>query len=266
MPDPDPHDLADLGAAAARQAGELLLGGLHLARTDVSTKSTGTDMVTEMDRAAEALIVEHLLHARPDDGLLGEEGSNRAGTSGVRWIVDPLDGTTNYLYGQPGFGVAIAAELHGAVVAAAVLDPVHDQLFTAVKGSGSRCNGVRISVSDKADLSTALVATGFSYDPERRRHQAEVLTGVLPLIRDIRRGGAAAVDLCSLACGRVDAYYEQGLAPWDVAAGALIAQEAGALTGDLDGGPPSGAFCVAAAPAIFEPLRDLLNRSGAGSS
>jgi myo-inositol-1(or 4)-monophosphatase len=256
-------ELADLAAGAARAVGAMLLDGLHEARTEVSTKSTGTDMVTEMDRAAERMIVEHLLGARPDDGLLGEEGSNTAGSSGIRWVIDPLDGTTNYLYGLPGWGVSIAAELDGVAVAGVVLDPGHDQLFRATLAGGATCNGATIAATDEHDVATALIGTGFAYAPERRRRQAEVLATVLPRIRDIRRWGAAAVDLCSVACGRLDGYFEAGLAPWDLAAGALIAAEAGALVGDLGGGPPSGAFCLAAPPGLFAPLRDLLAAAGA---
>jgi myo-inositol-1(or 4)-monophosphatase len=263
---PELHSLVDLASAAARRAGELLLAGLHTARTDIGTKSTGTDMVSEMDRAAEALIVEHLLGARPDDAVIGEEGSDRNGSSGVRWIIDPLDGTTNYLYAHPGWAVSIAAELDGRVVAGAVLDPVHDQLFTASSGGGARCNGTLIEPSGEIELGRALVATGFSYDRDRRRRQAAVLAVVLPEVRDIRRMGAAAVDLCSVACGRIDGYYEKGLALWDHAAGALIAVEAGAEVGDLAGGPASGEFALAAAPGVAAALRDLLVEAGAGDA
>jgi myo-inositol-1(or 4)-monophosphatase len=264
----DPADLVALATDVAHRAGALLLDGLARARSTVETKTSATDMVTEMDRASEALIVEALLAARPGDGILGEEGSSRAGTSGVRWVIDPVDGTTNYLYRLAGFAVSIAAEVVGAdgasrTVAGVVHDPVHGDTFAATLGRGATRNGDPITCSTETDLGRALVATGFSYLSELRREQAEVLVGVLPRVRDIRRFGAAAVDLCSVACGRVDAYYEIGLQPWDLAAGALIAGEAGAVVTDLDGGAPSGGFVVAAAPVLAEPLRALLQQAGA---
>lgn len=254
----DPAELCELGARAARAAGALLLDGLDRVRTDVQTKSTSTDMVSEMDRAAEALLVEHLLGPRPDDGMIGEEGTDRPGTSGVRWIVDPLDGTTNYLYGLTGFGVSIAAAVDGTVVAGVVLDVVRDELFSAILGGGATRNGWPIRVSDAQTLATALVATGFSYDPAVREEQALVLHHVLPRVRDIRRFGAAAVDLCAVACGRVDAYFERGLAEWDLAAGGLIAAEAGAVVTDLRGGPVVPGSVLAAAPGVATGLRALL--------
>jgi fructose-1,6-bisphosphatase/inositol monophosphatase family enzyme len=223
-------------------------------------------MVTEVDRACEALIVGGLRAARPQDAIVGEEGTADEGTTGVRWLVDPVDGTTNYLYGIPGFSASIAAEIDGDRAVGVVHDVLHGEVFAAVVGRGATRNGVPIRCSDKADLPTALVATGFAYDPSRRERQAAVLGQVLPKIRDIRRMGAASVDLCSVACGRVDAYYEKGLGPWDLAAGALIASEAGARVGDLDGGAAKGDMVLAAAPALFEPLRALLRAAGARSA
>jgi myo-inositol-1(or 4)-monophosphatase len=249
----------------ARDAGRLLHDGLDRARLQVDTKSTHTDMVTEMDRAAEALIVERLLGARPDDGMLGEEGTNRAGTSGVRWIVDPLDGTTNYLYALPGFNVSIAAEVAGEVVAAAVFDVVREELFSATLGRGATRDGTSIHASEAGELSRALIGTGFSYDAQRRGKQAAVLVEVLPQVRDIRRSGAAAIDLCSVACGRLDGFYERGLAPWDLAAGGLIAREAGAVVTAIDGGP-LGDDVVAAARGIAHALRALVHEAGAAEA
>lgn len=267
MPEaPDPNELRLLGEAIAREVGALLHDGLDRARLQVDTKSTGTDMVTEMDRAAEARIVERILAVRPDDGILGEEGTDRAGTSGVRWVVDPLDGTTNYLYGLPGFNVSIAAEVDGVAVAGAVFDVVRGELFSATLGGGATRDGTPIAASAATELPLALVATGFSYDPERRRRQAQVLVELLPRIRDIRRSGAAAVDLCSVACGRVDAYFEVGLQPWDVAAGGLIASEAGAVISDFAGGRPREGAVVAAAPGLAGPLRELLVTAGAAGA
>ena len=264
MPPPEPQfeGLLELAVEAARAAGALLLDGLGHERVHVDTKTTRTDMVTEMDHRSEALIVETLLAARPDDGVVGEEGGTRGGTSGVRWVVDPLDGTTNYLYGHPGFAVSIAAAVDGRSVAGVVFDPVHDELFTATAGGGARCNGRAITHSGKREPATALLATGFAYDPAWRRSQAEALVRLLPQVRDIRRMGAASVDLCSVASGRVDAYYERGLAEWDLAAGTLIAAEAGATVGDIEGGPPrAGGATLAAPPELYESLRRLITES-----
>jgi myo-inositol-1(or 4)-monophosphatase len=260
-----PPALLALAMDAAQQAANLLLEGMGRARTTVETKSTATDMVSEMDRASERLIVSTLLAARPDDGLVGEEGSDAPGTSGLRWVIDPLDGTTNYLYGHPGWAVSIAAEDSAGVVAGVVIDPMLGDVFGATRGGGAWRNGQAIACSSLDDVSTALLATGFGYGAERRRAQAEVLVGLLPRIRDIRRLGAAAVDLCSVACGRVDGYFERGLAWWDLAAGGLIAAEAGALVSAIDGAPagPGARSIVAAGPALFGTLREVLRSLGA---
>lgn len=258
--------LRALARRTAVEAAELLVGALGQARTDVATKSSATDLVTDMDRASERLIVERLLAERPDDGIEGEEGHRRPGSSGITWVIDPIDGTTNYVYGFPGFGVSIAARQGDVVVAGAVVDPLHRDVFTAVLGGGATRNGEPIHASTKSELATALVATGFSYEPSRRARQAAVLTEVLPVVRDIRRMGAAAVDLCWVGVGRVDAFYEKGLKPWDLAAGALVAAEAGATVGDLSGGPASGDFALASAPALFAPLVTLLADAGAGAA
>ena len=259
----DPTELVQLAEEVARRAGSFLRDGLSDVRLDVGTKSTGTDMVSEMDRGAEAIIVEGLLGARVDDGMLGEEGTDRAGTSGVRWIVDPLDGTTNYLYELPGFNVSIAAEVDGVVTAGVVYDVVHDEMFAATLGGGATRDGADISASTVTDLASALVGTGFSYDADRRRRQAEVLVKVLPHVRDIRRSGAAAIDLCSVACGRLDGYYERGLALWDLAAGGLIAAEAGAVVTGFDGGAALPGEVVAAGGGIATALRELVWSAGA---
>jgi myo-inositol-1(or 4)-monophosphatase len=266
MGDPDLEALRTLAERVARAAGQLLLDGSSVARVEIATKTTGTDMVTEMDRASEALIEAELLSARPTDGILGEEGADRTGTSGVRWVVDPLDGTTNYLYGFPGFNVSIAAEIDDHVVAGAVYDIVRDELFSAHLGGGATRDGVAIAPSQATALGQALVGTGFSYDAGRRRRQAEVLVQVLPEVRDIRRQGAAAVDLCSVACGRLDGYYERGLARWDLAAGGLVATEAGAVVTDLAGGPALADAVLAAAPGVAGALLDLLATTDVGQA
>jgi myo-inositol-1(or 4)-monophosphatase len=262
-PDADPGKLLALAVGLATEAGEMLAGAVDRLDLGIVTKTTATDLVTDLDKAVERLLVDGLLAARPDDGVLGEEGADRAGSSGVRWIIDPVDGTTNFVYGYPGFNVSVAAEVDGRVVAGCVVDPLHRDVFCATLGGGATRNGIAISCRDTTDLATALVGTGFSYDRERRRRQAVVLTHVLPEVRDIRRQGAAAVDLCWVACGRLDAYFERGLQPWDHAAGGLVATEAGARVEDLDGNPTSSEFTIAAPPALFDPLRELVERAGA---
>lgn len=258
-------ELLALATSIAADAARLLREGVHHVH-EVDTKSSLTDMVTATDRASERLIVERLRAARPDDAILAEEGTADAGTSGVRWVVDPLDGTTNFLYRFPAFAVSMAAEVDGVTEVAVVSDAGRGETFTAVRGRGAHLDGRSLRCTDAADLATALVGTGFSYDAARRARQGAVVANVLPLVRDIRRMGAAAIDLCWVAAGRLDAFYEKGLAPWDLAAGALIAAEAGATVGGLDGGPPSGAFVLAAAPALFEPMRALLASSGAADA
>ncbi|MFT7476231.1 MAG: myo-inositol-1(or 4)-monophosphatase [Verrucomicrobiales bacterium] len=200
-----------------------------------STKSSTSDVVTEIDTWAELAVVEQISALRPGDGFLGEEGTDTKGSTGIRWVIDPVDGTTNLLYDIPGYSVSIAAEVDGVSVAGAVFDPVRVELFSGAVGHGATRNGDAISVSEATDLETALVGTGFSYLTDRRREQAVSLQFLLPAVRDIRRLGGAALDLCAVACGRTDAFYETGLSPWDSAAGALIAAEAGAIveTGDL---------------------------------
>ena len=265
--------LEEVAVRAATAAEDLLRAGLlerHLdpdgrpASVSTDTKSSATDLVTAYDRASEQLVVTTILEERPDDGFVGEEGTDIPGTSGVRWVIDPLDGTTNFVYGYPGCNVSVAAEIDGVgIVAGAVHDPLLGDRYAAHRDGGARRNGTALRVNPAPDLAKALVGTGFSYDPDRRRRQAEALVHVLPAVRDIRRIGAAAIDLCSVGAGRLDAFYEKGLEPWDHAAGALVAAEAGARVGDLDGGPPSKDFTLAAHPDLFGPLADLLRAAGA---
>lgn len=249
--------LLSLAHRLAEEAGQLLLDGLATAEV-LGSKSTLTDMVTSMDRSSEQHIVDGIRAARPHDAIVGEEGADFDGTSGVRWIIDPLDGTTNYLYAVPAYAVSIAVEANGVVVAGVVADPSHRETFAATLGGGATCNGKPIACNDVASLANALVGTGFSYDADRRARQGEVVGQLLPRARDVRRFGAAALDLCWVACGRLDAFYERGLQQWDLEAGGLIAREAGATTGDLHGGAASTAFALASAPAIFDDLRLLL--------
>lgn len=272
MPAPpaDPAALRDLAVSVALAGAERIRARAGAADLRIATKSSATDPVTEVDRAVEAMIVQALVAARPDDAVIGEEGADRPGTSGVQWLIDPIDGTVNFLYGIPGCNVSIAASQGGRVAAAAVVDPLHGDVFAAARGLGATRDGSPIRCTQVADPALALVGTGFGYDPERRRRQADVLTVVLPRVRDIRRVGAAAVDLCWVACGRLDGYWEKGLHPWDWAAGGLIAEEAGATVGTIDDvALPDGlpdACIVAAGPALFGPLRDLVGGAGAGGA
>lgn len=257
------EELLELAAATAREAARMLVDKRPADGPDVvQTKSSPTDVVTQMDRAAEQLIVERIRAARPDDAFLGEEGGAQAGGSGVRWVIDPIDGTVNYLYDLPDWAVSIAAEVDGAAVAGAVELPRRGESYTAVRGGGALLrapSGTReLRVNSDVPLGRALVATGFGYSAVRRAGQARVLTGVLPNVRDIRRGGSCCADLCSLAAGRVDAYYERGVQAWDVAAGALIVEEAGGRVGGLPGAPAGPELTVAAGPGTFEALQALL--------
>ncbi|MEA2403784.1 MAG: monophosphatase [Thermoleophilaceae bacterium] len=202
----------------------------------VDVKSSATDLVSEADREAERAITELLRAERPDDGLLGEEGAGVEGTSGRRWVVDPLDGTTNYLYGNPAWCVSVAVEDSAGGLAGVVYDATRDEAFRAARGEGAFLNGRPIRVNDSDRLATALVATGFGYEAEIRAGQAELLRRVLPAVRDIRRAGAAALDLAWVAAGRLDGYFERGVQPWDWAAGALVVREAGGAVVELRGG------------------------------
>ncbi|MFE2013702.1 inositol monophosphatase family protein [Streptomyces sp. NPDC059491] len=263
MTDPLHTELLDLAREAARRAGALLRDGRPDDLTVAKTKSSAIDVVTEMDIAAEKLITGFLAEHRPQDGLLGEEGASSPGSSGVRWVIDPLDGTVNYLYGLPTWAVSIAAEQDGRTVAGVVEVPMRGETYHAVLGGGAHAGDRSLAVRPSPSLDQALLGTGFGYVQARRAHQAEVARHVIPMVRDIRRGGSAAIDLCDVAAGRLDAYYERGLNPWDLAAGALIAREAGALTGGRPGEPESGELTLAASPGLFGPLQELLEELGA---
>jgi myo-inositol-1(or 4)-monophosphatase len=254
-------ELAAIGWEAAARAGDFLLNE-RPADLHVDYKSSRTDPVTQMDKTAESIIVQHIRASRPDDGFLGEEGSDDAGTSGVRWIIDPLDGTVNYLYGHPLWGVSVAAEVEGVVNLGIVMTPAQDEAFCGIRGQGSwrirRGQAERLPGTAVTDLSLALVTTGFGYDAAHRRAQAEFLTTLAPNIRDLRRLGACVIDLTWLAMGRVDAYYEQGVNLWDFAAGAVIAREAGLVVTGLHGDEPTSDLILAAPPALHGDLRQML--------
>ncbi|GEL93780.1 inositol monophosphatase [Cellulomonas composti] len=261
--------LVELASDLAREAGLLVHDG-RPARVDVhSTKSSPQDVVTAMDLASEDLLRRRLTQRRPHDGVLGEEEGFRAGTSGVTWVVDPIDGTVNYLYGLPAYAVSVAAVTapdpaleptpeNWTVLAGAVFAPWDGRLFASGRGIGATLDGRPIRVNPARPLVDSLLGTGFGYLAERRRAQAAVVAALLPQVRDIRRIGSAALDLCTLASGGLDLYYERGLAPWDLAAAALIAQEAGALVTGLRGAPAGRAMTVAGPPGSFESLRSLL--------
>ncbi|MFF3942588.1 inositol monophosphatase family protein [Streptomyces phaeofaciens] len=268
MTDPLHTDLLALALEAARRAGELLRDGRPADLAVAATKSSPIDVVTEMDIAAEKLITGLISAHRPDDGFLGEEGASSEGSSGIRWVIDPLDGTVNYLYGLPTWAVSIAAEQDGETVVGVVEIPMRGETYRAVRGGGARATTARagertLACRPPAPLDQSLVSTGFNYVAEVRAHQADVAQRLIPLLRDIRRSGSAAVDLCDVAAGRLDGYYERGLHPWDLAAGDLIAREAGALTGGRPGERPAHDLAIAATPAVFEPLQRLLEDFGA---
>lgn len=259
MPDPLLDQLLAVATAAATAAAAVLRPEFGRHRQDVTTKSSSTDMVSEMDRAAEHSVVTMIRQSRPDDAILAEEGTARSGTSGVRWVIDPLDGTTNYLFGVPAYGVSVAAEIDDSTVVGVVVDPSRQETWQAVRDRGASINGLPLQLQAPPSLSSALIATGFSYRPERRAHQAALLLHLLPRVRDIRRFGAAALDLCWVAGGRFSGFYELDLQPWDLAAGVLIAEEAGAEVGSLADGTT-----VVAAPGLLGPLLGLLEVATAG--
>jgi myo-inositol-1(or 4)-monophosphatase len=222
------------------------------------TKSSPTDVVTDVDMAVEKLIRERLAAARPDDGFLGEESGREASESGDTWVVDPIDGTVNFLYRIPHFSISIAVQRAGEVVAGVVHNPMSGELFTATLGGGAKLDGRPIATRPAPELSAALIGTGFSYKSAERAKQIEQLGRLLPRVRDIRRMGSAALDLCHVACGRTDAFAERNLQEWDMAAGALIAREAGARVEGLDGAAPSPTLVVAASADLFDAFHDLL--------
>lgn len=253
----EPAELLALAVSVVRPAAELAramrAGGVE----GISTKSTDTDVVTAADRAVERQVVAALRAARPDDTILGEEYGGTAGSSAVRWILDPIDGTVNYLYGLE-YAVSLAAEVDGVVVAGVVHNAAARREWTAVRGGGAYRDGERVTCSGETRLGQALLATGFGYDPERRAHQGRVLAGLVEHVRDVRRLGCASIDLCMAAQGSIDVYYEKGLSPWDHAAGGLVATEAGMLVTGLEGRPPGAEILIAAPPALHGELHDRL--------
>jgi myo-inositol-1(or 4)-monophosphatase len=272
--DIDLRELLALAEAAAREAGELILHG-RPARVEVAaTKSSPTDVVTAMDTASEALLRARLAAARPDDGLHGEEQGRQPGTSGVTWVIDPIDGTVNYLYGIPAYAVCVAAVVGDTTrpgawdpVVGVVHNPASGQTWTAAAGHGASLDGELLvaRATPPSELAGALVGTGFGYLAARRARQSQVLAELLPRVRDIRRIGCAAMDLCLVAVGALDGYYERGLHVWDVAAAMLVAREAGVAVRGIDGRPPAEHMGVAARPPLIAALGDQLEELGAGT-
>jgi myo-inositol-1(or 4)-monophosphatase len=247
----------ELAERAARAGGEVLMTYYGRAPSGLGSKSSDTDLVSDADREAERAIRELLAAERPGDGLVAEEGSRSKADSGRRWIVDPLDGTVNFLYELPAWAVSVALEDGAGLSVGVVHSPVLGETYCAERGGGAWLaeSGRRLTVSGCDRLERAMVATGFSYEPARREQQAAVVARLLPLARDIRRAGAAALDLAWTAAGRLDAFYEAGLNPWDWAAGHLLVEEAGGVTGWIDGEPP--VLMAAATPVLLEELRPL---------
>lgn len=277
------ESLEALAVDAATEAGGLILAMLENADVHVATKSSSVDVVTNADRAAESAIIERITRVRSDDAVLGEEGGHSvSGGSGITWVIDPIDGTTNFVYRIPAACVSVAATVepgderwmhipnsplwHGApdapvrrTIAGAIFNPFTNELYRARAGAGASRNGEQLRMNDSAELATALIGTGFGYTAERRREQAEMLLKLLPSIRDIRRLGSAAYDLCLLAQGSLDGYYERGIQEWDFAAGVLIAAEAGArIIGASQDALPSSRLLIAGNSAIADALQSVV--------
>jgi myo-inositol-1(or 4)-monophosphatase len=253
----DDHQLLDIAREAARAGARELTVRFGRGAEGVHAKSTPTDLASEADLAAESAIREVLARRRPQDAVLGEE-EGATGHGARRWVVDPLDGTINFLFGVPAFAVSVACEDASTTIAGVVLDPVRGECFEATRSGPATLNGAPIRASERSDLATALVATGFGYDAGVRVRQAEVVARVLPRARDIRRVGAAALDLVWCACGRWDAYYERGVKRWDVAAGKLVARRAGLEVRDLPATGEDPAGLVVAPAGIIEELFGLV--------
>lgn len=261
-------ELRELAAAIALEASEIARRRRSEGVTVAASKSSIVDVVTHADREVEQLVLDRILSSRPNDGVLGEEGSSVQGSSGLTWVIDPIDGTVNYVYDLPEYAVSIAVvegdpdpatwtQLAGAVVNAAT-----GEHYSAARGEGATRNGVAIHVAEAVPLELALVGTGFGYRAERRLAQGAVVAKLLGSVRDIRRMGSAALDLCRVGGGRLDAYFESGLQPWDMAAGSLIAAEAGAAVRGWEG-PADSRFVAAGHPSVLDALWPLFDELGA---
>jgi myo-inositol-1(or 4)-monophosphatase len=250
-----------LATEAAREAGALLLELRRSPAAGVRSKSSATDLVSEADERAERAIVTAIRKRRPDDAVVAEEGSSASGSSGVSWYVDPLDGTTNYLYGIPQWAVSICCADSAGPLAGVVFDPVRGELFHAMRGGGARLGERRLAVTDKSDLASALIATGFGYDAGQRVTQGRLLQQMLGSVRDVRRAGAASLDLAFVAAGRLDGYFESVDKPWDWMAGALLVREAGGRVTELTPANPAFPRIIATGVGIHDPLLALIHRA-----
>jgi myo-inositol-1(or 4)-monophosphatase len=261
-PHPGPESLVEIAVELTTGAGELILArrGTHL---DISTKSTPTDIVTVVDREVEEWLFAQIAARRPDDAIFGEEGEPSAGSSGIRWLIDPIDGTVNFVLGLPAFTVSVAAEVDGQVVAGCVYNPETGELYRATIGGGAYLGSRRLDGPRDVPLNRAVIGTGFSYDAERRAKQGAVAAAMLPRIADIRRIGSASLDLGFLAAGRLDGFFETGLNPWDWAAGALIATEAGCVISGLRGRPVGRPAIAVAGASLAADFFGLLEELGA---
>ena len=256
--DPQPAELLEVALEASAEAGAVLMDRVGSVGK-VETKSSPTDPVTEADKRAETVLLHVIRSRRPKDSIISEESGVEDGGSALRWVVDPLDGTVNFLYGIPAWSVSVAVEDYRGCLAAVIRNPPRDETFTAVRGGGARLNGQAIRVSDVVDLSEALVGTGFSYVPEARLVQAERLPRVLPTVRDVRRLGSAALDLAYLACGRLDGFFEAPMERWDKAAGELLVREAGGILSELAAPlPDQSPGLIASNPGLHEALKQLV--------
>ena len=251
------QDLLELATKIGSEAATLLMK--RPPAFEISSKSTAIDIATQMDVAAEKFIVDSILAARPDDGIIGEEGSERPSKSGITWVIDPLDGTVNYVYGLPGWNVSIAAKDIDGPIVGVVTAPTINSTWRATRGGGAFYNGHKISCNDPIELDRALIATGFQYDVANRVSQMEDLAKLVPIARDVRRNGAAAVDFCHVAMGAIDGFYESGLKEWDWAAGGLIAQEAGAIFTQHGSAPLQTS--IVAGPSLHASLQKILGIS-----
>ena len=252
------RELLELAVTAARAAGGLLLDRWRRPARGVGSKSTPTDVVSDADRDSERLLKRIILSQRPDDGIVAEETGKRPSRSGITWILDPLDGTVNFLFHIPEWCVSIAAEDEQGVAVGVVYNPNRDEMFSSTRGRGAYLNGSAITASTKSDLATALIGTGFAYVPEARELQARRLPSLLPRVRDIRRAGSAALDLASVACGRLDGDFEAPMEPWDKAAGTLLVTEAGGTVSELEGPLDLSAGVIAAGSNLHDELRALV--------
>ena len=255
---PAGHELVEIAVEAASAAGRLLLDRFDQPHRQVQAKGSPTDLVSEADRAAETMIRQLLDARRPRDAVLGEEGGDAPGASGLRWLVDPLDGTVNYLFGIPQWSVSVACEDSEGAIVGVVHDPLRDETFSATREAPPTLNGRTIEASTCEDLSLAMIGTGFAYDAKVRVRQGEIATRVLGRARDLRRLGSAALDLAWTACGRFDAYYERDLKPWDRAAGALLCQQAGLPLRELAPAEGLPAGLVIAPPRLIDELESLV--------